>query len=79
MTNIDINKIRETALAELTEPPTAKQITYVETIAEVLNLPLPDEKTKFSYRKFIGLHRSDYIKLMDEVLKEEGFSFESSF
>ena len=76
MTNIDINKIRESALIELNEPPTAKQITYVEAIAEALNLPLPDKKTKAAYKIFIGLHRSDYIKLMDEVLKEEGYWFE---
>lgn len=79
MTNIDINKLRESALTELNEPPTAKQITYVEAIAEVLNLPLPDKKTKAAYRMFIGLHRSDYINLMNEVLKEEGYWLESNF
>lgn len=76
MNNIDIHKIRESALAELNEPPTDKQITYVEAIAETLNLPLPDIKTKAAYRMFISLHRSDYINLMNEVLKEEGYWFE---
>ena len=79
MTNFDFTKLIESVNAELNEPPTDKQITYVEAIAEALNLPLPDKKTKAAYKMFIGLHRSEYINRMNEVLKEEGYWLESSF
>ena len=77
----DYNSIVNALAVVFNVPVTSFQFRETENPCEVevLNLPLPDEKTKFSYKKFIGLHRSDYIKLMDEVLKEEGFSFESSF
>ena len=38
------------------EPPTARQVNFATEISKALNVPLPEEKTKQAYSKFISEH-----------------------
>lgn len=71
MTNkIDWTSILNAAQSELPEEqlPSAKQINFAKELAEILELKLPEKKTKAAYIKFI----SDHIEEYKGVIKECG-------
>ena len=67
MTDIDYSKILKTASKELNDLPTAKQINFAKEISEVLDIPLPEDKTKVAYSKFIDSNVGQYREAIDEA------------
>lgn len=66
MTDIDYSKILKTARKELNDLPTAKQINFAKEISEVLDIPLPEDKTKRAYKEFIDSNVGQYKATLDE-------------
>ena len=66
MSDIDYKKLIANARSEMNELPTAKQINFAKEIAEVLDIPLPEEKTKAAYKAFINFTIEDYKEVMSE-------------
>lgn len=75
MNSSDIEKIIKTASKELNELPTAKQINFAKEISEVLDIPLPDKKTKAAYKAFINFNIDAYKEVMS-ACKEDSYWFE---
>lgn len=66
MNDIDYKKLLATARSEMNDLPTAKQINFAKEISEVLDIPLPEEKTKRAYREFIDSNVGQYKAALDE-------------
>ena len=66
MNDIDYKKLIATARSEMNELPTAKQINFAKEISEVLDIPLPEDKTKAAYSAFINFNIDAYKEVMSE-------------
>lgn len=57
--------------------PTEKQIIFVNNIAELLDLPLPDVYSKESYSQFIDEFKDEFFETkhnIEEVYIDEGLT-----
>ena len=66
MSDINYKNIIATALSEMNDLPTAKQINFAKEISEVLDIPLPEDKTKAAYKAFINFNIDAYKEVMSE-------------
>ena len=51
----------------LNEPPTDKQVRFANAIAELLEIELPELKTKIAYSEFISKNIDEYRELNSEL------------
>lgn len=75
MSDINYKKLIVAALSEMNELPTAKQINFAKEISEVLDIPLPEDKTKAAYKAFINFNIDAYKEVMSDC-KDASYWFE---
>lgn len=60
-------------------PATEKQISYAMKIAEVLNIPLPEQNTKIAYSDFINQNQQNFYKEMAATKNQESMDTSENY